>query len=380
MRSRTAFAIFALFAVLTMLAAQSQKPKGVDRLKKSLGKVQDKKSQLRQQIKAKQRQAKAVMGDIEKVDARLTNLEDQLGTTTEKLAAGKQEQFKLARDLGVATVQLTKRRAQVRLRLRSMFMQGDTSPVTALLKSKDLGDLATRKAILERITEHDKELFEEVRSLQAQIAAKKKRQDQLVSEMIDLKRRQQSQQGELKGVRNEKKQYLGELHQQANDIRKELDELDRESRSLAAQIRAYQASRRGTAQEVRPSKGALLRPVSGPITSGFGYRFHPILKERRMHTGLDIGAPTGTKIHAAADGVVISASYMRGYGNAVVIDHGGGLSTLYGHCSRLFVSAGQRVRRGDVIAAVGMTGLATGPHLHFETRINGTPVNPLSRL
>ncbi len=377
---KSTLAVICVLLLALPSSSQTSKPKSVAKLKQHLSKVQSKKSALKQQIKSKQRKAKAVMGDIQQVDSKLTTLEDQLGTTTERLGAGRKEQAKIKSDLIKATAQLALRQAQVRSRLRSMYMQGDSNSAAALIKARDLGDLATRRAILERIAEYDKRLFEEVRVLQATVASKKQRQDTLVQEIVELKQQQQSQQVGLKDARQQKKQYLVELHHQANEIRQQLDELDRESASLAAQIRAYQASRRGTSSEVKPHKGGLLRPVSGPITSGFGSRFHPILKERRMHTGIDIGARTGTPIHAAADGVVISATYMRGYGNAVVIDHGGGLSTLYGHCSRLFVSAGQRIKQGQVIAAVGMTGLATGPHLHFETRINGTPVNPLSRL
>ena len=109
-------------------------------------------------------------------------------------------------------------------------------------------------------------------------------------------------------------------------------------------------------------------------------RYHPILHITRMHTGLDFGAPIGTSIHAAADGVVISTSYMRGYGRVVIVDHGGGVSSVYAHTSQSYVSNGQHVARGQRIAAVGSTGLSTGPHLHFEIRIDGHPVDPLSRL
>ena len=116
------------------------------------------------------------------------------------------------------------------------------------------------------------------------------------------------------------------------------------------------------------------------MTSGFGMRYHPILHITRMHTGCDFGAPIGTTIHAAAAGIVIHSSYMNGYGNVVIIDHGGGISTVYAHCSRIVVSDGQSIKRGQYIANVGSTGLSTGPHLHFEVRVNGHPVNPLRYL
>jgi murein DD-endopeptidase MepM/ murein hydrolase activator NlpD len=135
---------------------------------------------------------------------------------------------------------------------------------------------------------------------------------------------------------------------------------------------------KGRARADTPWSGRFIRPVEGRITSGYGMRVHPIFKVRKMHTGIDIAAPTGTPIHAADSGVVVEAGYIRGYGYTVIIDHGGGVATLYAHCSAILVAVGQEVKQGQIIARVGSTGYSTGPHLHFEVRINGEPVNPLS--
>jgi len=360
--------------------SQSKSSKKVQTLRKNLSSVQSKKSKIRSQIRAKQRAAKAVYGDIERVDQRLGQIETAIETTQSKLNRGRQEQERLRLELVVASNQLVERRAQLARRMRSLYMEGPTSNVVALVRSQDLGDLAARKAILERIADHDRALFDSVVALKRTISDRKNRQDRVVAQIAELKIQQQDHQSNLQDARREKKSFIQELGDEANALREQLDQLERESNLLAAQIRRYQAASKGTPFEVRPSRGGLLRPVTAGITSGFGYRHHPILKRRKLHTGIDFGAKHGSLIRAAADGIVISATYMRGYGNTVIIDHGGGLSTLYGHCSRLYVSTGKRVRQGDRIAAVGSTGLSTGPHLHFETRINGTPVNPLSRL
>jgi murein DD-endopeptidase MepM/ murein hydrolase activator NlpD len=123
---------------------------------------------------------------------------------------------------------------------------------------------------------------------------------------------------------------------------------------------------------------ALMTPVAGRITSGFGMRFHPILHFSRMHTGLDFGAAWGSPIVAAADGQVVIAGWTGGYGRAVEVAHGGGIMTLYGHMSGVVATSGQMVRQGQVIGYVGSSGLSTGPHLHFEVRVNGRPVDPMT--
>jgi murein DD-endopeptidase MepM/ murein hydrolase activator NlpD len=129
---------------------------------------------------------------------------------------------------------------------------------------------------------------------------------------------------------------------------------------------------------VAPSAGGqLLWPAVGPITSPFGWRIHPIFGTRELHTGIDIGAPDGSTVSAAAAGTVEFAGTMTGYGNVLVIDHGGGLATLYGHLSFYSVAVGQVVARGEPIGNVGCTGYCTGPHLHFEVRLSGTPVDPM---
>jgi murein DD-endopeptidase MepM/ murein hydrolase activator NlpD len=126
--------------------------------------------------------------------------------------------------------------------------------------------------------------------------------------------------------------------------------------------------------------GQLLYPNDGAITSGFGWRRHPILGYSRFHAGIDFGASYGSTIRAADSGTVIFAGWYGGYGYTVVINHGGSIATLYGHTSKLYVREGQTVQQGEAIAAVGSTGLSTGPHLHFEVRKNGEPVDPASYL
>jgi len=154
--------------------------------------------------------------------------------------------------------------------------------------------------------------------------------------------------------------------------------LQAESDAVAAALRARQQQATGSAPS--PGSGRLRYPISAPVTSGYGWRVHPVYGTRKLHTGIDFGASYGAAIHAAGSGVVVTAGWMGGYGNAVVIDHGGGLATLYAHQSRLAVSVGQRVSAGRVIGYVGSTGLSTGPHLHFEVRVAGNPVNPRAYL
>ena len=152
-----------------------------------------------------------------------------------------------------------------------------------------------------------------------------------------------------------------------------LDELERISKELEEQIRKRQrAEGLGT--------GKIIWPARGRISSPFGWRTHPILKSRRFHSGIDIAIPSGTPVQAADSGVVLISGWNGGYGLFVAIDHGKGISTAYAHNSRLLVKEGDEVTKGQTIALSGSTGWSTGPHLHFEVRENGTPVNPLKYL
>ena len=128
---------------------------------------------------------------------------------------------------------------------------------------------------------------------------------------------------------------------------------------------------------LRVGRSGMIWPTSGPLTSGFGWRIHPILEYVRMHEGIDIGANMGQPVYAARAGSVIMAGWYNGYGNTVIIDHGSGLSTLYAHTSELFTNEGATVRAGELVAAVGSTGFSTGPHLHYEVREDGVPVDPM---
>jgi murein DD-endopeptidase MepM/ murein hydrolase activator NlpD len=180
----------------------------------------------------------------------------------------------------------------------------------------------------------------------------------------------------LAAARSSKRQSLVEIRESKAEYLHEAAGLEQASAALGASIRAAQASRSSytAPSDSTPSAAGFIWPVNGPVVSPFGMRWG------RMHAGIDIAVPSGTPIHAAASGRVVYAGWMDGYGNLVAVDHGGGLSTAYAHQSSIGVGVGQTVSQGQTIGYVGCTGHCFGPHLHFEVRVNGSPVDPLGYL
>jgi murein DD-endopeptidase MepM/ murein hydrolase activator NlpD len=229
-----------------------------------------------------------------------------------------------------------------------------------------INDLAT----LETVEARQKEDVEARKaSVEADLAALDQQRSQLEADRVEVDLRRQE--AEAEATRQQK--LLKDVTSQIKYLEDKRAAEERDQAQIKRQIEAAQ-SKTGT----KPSR--LQWPVNGPITSPFGWRVHPIFGTKKMHTGIDIGVAYGTPIKAAAGGTVILAQKYGGYGNATAIDHGGGLSTLYGHQSKIIVKVGQKVDAGQVIGYVGCTGYCTGPHLHFEVRDNGTPVDPTKYL
>lgn len=362
-------------------AQNRAKRKSEGALRKDLRELREKRRALQRELRSTRRQANAVLEDIARVDARLESVSDALEQTTNRLQSSRSEQSRLKVELAEAQKQLAETEVQVRARLRQLYKQGQPTILSVFAGTSNPGDIPARAYLSRRIAEQDKRLFDGYRALTARIAARKQRQDQLVTEVAGLARRQQAQQNDLEDAKDEKSAALNSLRSKQRELQRMIAQFEQDERDIASEIAAFaRRTNNGASLNLPLFRGRFIRPVNARITSGYGMRFHPILRRNRLHAGIDFGAPTGTPIRAAADGVVILAQRKGGYGNTVVIEHGGGVQTLYAHCSRMLVGPGARVRQGQVIARVGSTGLSTGPHLHFEIRINGRPVNPMGRI
>jgi murein DD-endopeptidase MepM/ murein hydrolase activator NlpD len=272
---------------------------------------------------------------------------------------------------------LKSRRRMLAMRLRSNYERGHSGYMSVLLGSRDLHDYMSRSYYVERVVDNDVKLLDEIKTARLQLARDKKDLDGKTAEVKTLTASLEDDQAQFSQDHRAKEEMLTEIKEDGEKMSEALEAMEHASNTLESDLRALAQTPRGRARQQKAWTGSFIRPANGPITSRFGSRYHPVLHRTRMHTGVDIGAGHGSAIYAADGGEVIFAGYRNGYGNTVLVDHGGGVVTLYGHCSSLGVSVGQSVRKGQVIARVGSTGLATGPHLHFEVRRNGTPVDPL---
>ena len=384
MRFAWVFVLVLLFAALAPAQRHHRRSrsssKNVTELRSKLGNLRKKKAQLQRQLHQNKALTHQTLNEIAQVDQQLGDVQDALDQTTQQLADSKVKQQAASVQLQQATDKLAIVKTEVRARLKRIYATGPTSTLSVLLGSHTGGELASRTEIMAEIARSDRKIFDEYRELKTEVATKKQAADALVVRVTDLERQQQQQQDELQNVRQEKSQKVKILEQQAGDLEEAIEQFQQDEAELTSQIDSFMRHATATGVRLPPLVGGFMRPVSGPITSGFGMRYHPILHITRLHAGIDFGVRTGTPVHAAAAGVIVASQYMRGYGNVVMIAHGSDLSTVYAHLSRRIVAVGQHVEKGQVIALSGATGLATGPHLHFEIRVHGRPVNPLGRI
>ncbi len=287
---------------------------------------------------------------------------------------------KIRRNIAHTRAKLRGVQGKLENRLRDLYIEGEVSYLAVLLQSDDFTDFLNQADYLKMILDTDHELILEVRTRREELERQKSAAKRTVNELAELKAQKKAIVQELERVKAVQSQNMAKIRAHRQRLAASVDELAHTTRSLERKLQALLAARSTPPGQTPMSAGRFIYPVNGPLTSPFGYRFHPIRRTTRFHSGVDFGVGYGVPILAADNGVVIHSGWYGGYGNCVILSHSGGYTTLYAHCSQLFVSNGQTVAQGHNIAAVGSTGMSTGPHLHFEVRRGGTPVDPLGRL
>ncbi|MEK6228540.1 MAG: peptidoglycan DD-metalloendopeptidase family protein [Actinomycetota bacterium] len=328
----------------------------------------------------------SLQGEINSTESRLTQVQSELDEARAQLE-------KVRDDLEVARDQLAKARAKLKAsraaladRLVELYKADQPDALTVVLEADGFADLLERTEFLERISERDGEIVTEVRILKARAEKAERRLDELEDIKVSaaetiLERRDDiaaardrlaSAQGELRAARNGRQTALAQVRDSRVALEGDLEELEAAQARVTAQLRNGSGGAAGG--PIRRGSGQLIWPVNGPLVSPFGMRWG------RLHAGIDIAVPAGTAIRAADSGTVVLMGSVSGYGNYTCVAHGGGLSTCYAHQSSFGTSQGASVSQGQVIGYVGCTGHCFGDHLHFETRVNGSPVDPMGYL
>ncbi len=321
-----------------------------------------------------QRVAKPAEQRLDALKQNILAADDQIQTNSKRLKKLQVNLVVFNQNLEQQETNLNLKRLAVVARLRYLQRQEQGKWWTVLLSSQDLNQFSDRRRQLQLIYQSDRQLLANLKQNWDKVESQRQQIVQ-VSNEISLVNQQLAQQKsgfQVEAVKQN--EIVIRLQSDRHALEDAEDRLAQDSKQLESLI--LLKSQVDLATALPPGSGQMIYPVTAPVTSNFGWRTHPILGTQKFHAGIDFGADYGTAIYAAAAGKVIFAGWYGGYGNAVVISHGSGITSLYAHTSQMYVSEGENVQKGQPIATVGSSGFSTGPHLHFEVRANGEPTDP----
>lgn len=312
---------------------------------------------------------------IEKLDLKIENSEEQLKEQESKITKLKESINKIESELNTVAEKYNKQKDLFQKRIVVLYEAGETQYLDIILKSRSLSEFLSSYFVMSELAQMDKELLDDLGTKKKTIDLAKEKLEKEKKELATLIEGETRTSRTLKNTKKLRENFIEKLSNEEKDLQNKIDEINAQYQIINNQILAI--AMQGI--DTKYIGGELAWPVPGytRITSKYGMRVHPITGQYKLHTGVDIGAPTGANFIAVNEGIVIRSELNTAYGNMVIIDHGGGISTLYAHGSEILVQVGQTVKRGDAILKVGSTGYSTGPHAHFEVRINGITVDPL---
>lgn len=350
-------------------------------------------------IEDKKAELEDVQRQMDEKDAQREQKRQEIGNAVERLIAAQNELAEAKRKL--AAIESRQRALEIRIRqneaalaakqhdydvtrkiyekrLRDIYENGQVNYLDVLLGSADFRDFASRMYLLQRVIRRDFDLIDRLEVQKKALLEQKAQLEEIRHQLNFAYAEGQAEQKIVVQKTVERQALYEQALAEKAQLDAEYEELQRNSQEITAMIQRMEEE--GRLMPQAGGTGQLSWPVNGEITSPFGWRVHPIWGTQIFHAGLDIGADYGDPVHAADSGTVVYAGWMGGYGNAVMIDHGGGMVTLYGHNSSITVGEGEQVSKGQTIALAGSTGNSTGPHCHFEVRIHGEVVSPLQYL
>ncbi|MHB9025805.1 MAG: M23 family metallopeptidase [Armatimonadota bacterium] len=346
-----------------MLQRRAQITTKITRVRKALKVAKQREYQTRSRLYQVQHQQRIARG--------------QLKYWTLQVQRKKEELYRAKHALNVAVRQYSTQQDDAGDRLLTLYERGPQGYADLVLSADNFGEALQRIELAKFVQEDDRIVLDELKERKEKVATYHARVREKTQQVAAAQQQVAVRHNTLDRNRKQTQHVVRKLHGAAAALQAELDALERDSRAVTGMLQSMQSTaagrRRYNTTYAGPVGGL---PVRGRITSPYGYRYHPVLHTRRLHTGIDIAAPSGTPIYVTGGGEVIFAGWRGGYGNCVIVDHGRGKATLYGHMSSIGVRNGQTVKRNQVIGRVGSTGISTGPHVHYEVRINGRPVNP----
>jgi murein DD-endopeptidase MepM/ murein hydrolase activator NlpD len=325
-------------------------------------------------IKAEQATAR---NSLSQAQVELGNSQDKLRQVSSRLNNTRSTLKVVRKEHQQAQNQHQIQKKRMAARILAQYEAGNPTYLEVVLEATSFADFTERSELTQTIAERDREMLAELLATSQKLARQKALLEEKQTEEAALKQQVTRQRNEVAGKAAVAQSKLQEANRDRAEAERQLAAMEQASREIEAMLARLQRSRSAVSYQGTWS-GSLLQPVQGRLTSGYGWRIHPITRTRRFHDGIDLATSAGTPIRAADKGRVVHAGWWGPYGIAVLIDHGSGISTLYGHCQHgsLRVSVGDVVSRGQVIAGVGSTGWSTGPHLHFGVRRYGSPIPP----